>query len=988
MKNASDNCMKSNDFELVIENWLDEHKGWFSSYALDKLDMYTVEKWLSLNGLKICKCNDENPTGRKFLYPKRNSIPSSLLTNCSILNQNKDFSKLYKKSSITSSVRIPLKENNFNTRRISNLSVNNNNNFNDHLRSTSTSCLIRNRKILPGLNKQSSELNLELTIESNTDKKIKKNSNENLRPRFDIDVPSEEILSPSSNTFDFFMNKKNNFFHKNQVTPQDPTSTTSNLLKILIKSKIKLPSCFYKISDTDKLKLRKEKNNDFEFLLDLIKDTLNELNLSGIRERISNNLKILVNCEQVFVYLVGKNRERLRPVNSSFFNDEIKERGKIKTENFVYDNEADFLSCSNLIEYVAQSGNFVNIPDVNQDPGFISSADRNHGCITKSILCMPIKNLNNEVIAVVKLINRFIQNENEICQFYDCDIQLLNEYLKFCGISIAHAQLFDLYASEYERNRSLLEVLHEIFEQQTNIDIILFRIMQKAQELLKCKRCSILVLVDNEDQENLNVRKAFDLFKNGDNPDQRRQSVEDDDGTKISRYLAEYVIKTGEKVNLADAYLDARFDPIVDSAWRQKTKGLLCMPIFNRERCVIGCAQVSNRIDNSPFDENDEQLFEAFGIFCGLAINNTLIYHELEKSMAEKSVALEVLSYHATCPKNEVNLFIDKNSKELDYYSKESLRSYSFNDFSLNVDQMVLAAFEMFKQSGLMKTFQIDKRTLMQWLLTVRKNYRDLEYHNWSHAFNVCQTMFAIFENSVISNYLNDLEKLALIVGCLCHDLDHRGTNNMFQAESHSALAQLYGTNGTMEKHHFNHCVMILNTPGHDIFSHVKPQTYELLISYIKEAILATDLVEHFSIRKDFERATKSNGTNWYEEPYSNLLRKILMTCCDLAAVSKPWDIHKRVVDLVTKEFFAQGERERLELKIEPNEMMDARRSHELPRLQVGWIDNVCLPLYTNVSYICKSFEEHLERIENNRKNWYQLQDRPNKETKKILPNC
>ena len=71
----------------------------------------------------------------------------------------------------------------------------------------------------------------------------------------------------------------------------------------------------------------------------------------------------------------------------------------------------------------------------------------------------------------------------------------------------------------------------------------------------------------------------------------------------------------------------------------------------------------------------------------------------------------------------------------------------------------------------------------MQWLLTVRKNYRDVEYHNWSHAFNVCQTMFAIFENSTISNYLLDLEKLALIVGCLCHDLDHRGTNNMFQAE-------------------------------------------------------------------------------------------------------------------------------------------------------------------------------------------------------------
>ena len=64
---------------------------------------------------------------------------------------------------------------------------------------------------------------------------------------------------------------------------------------------------------------------------------------------------------------------------------------------------------------------------------------------------------------------------------------------------------------------------------------------------------------------------------------------------------------------------------------------------------------------------------------------------------------------------------------------------------------------------------------------------------------------------------------------------------------SHSALSQLYGTTGTMEKHHFNHCIMILNTPGHNIFSQMKPRTYALAISYIKEAILATDLADHFS---------------------------------------------------------------------------------------------------------------------------------------------
>ncbi len=40
---------------------------------------------------------------------------------------------------------------------------------------------------------------------------------------------------------------------------------------------------------------------------------------------------------------------------------------------------------------------------------------------------------------------------------------------------------------------------------------------------------------------------------------------------------------------------------------------------------------------------------------------------------------------------------------------------------------------------------------------------------------------------------------------------------------------------------------------------------------------------------------------------------------CDLASAAKPWDCHRKVVNLVTSEFFAQGDRERLELNKEPN---------------------------------------------------------------------
>lgn len=56
----------------------------------------------------------------------------------------------------------------------------------------------------------------------------------------------------------------------------------------------------------------------------------------------------------------------------------------------------------------------------------------------------------------------------------------------------------------------------------------------------------------------------------------------------------------------------------------------------------------------------------------------------------------------------------------------------------------------------------------------------------------------------------------------------------------------------------------------------------------------------------------------WYDEEPRALLRAMSMTVCDLSAITKPWDIEKRVADLVSSEFFEQGDMEKQELNITP----------------------------------------------------------------------
>ena len=67
----------------------------------------------------------------------------------------------------------------------------------------------------------------------------------------------------------------------------------------------------------------------------------------------------------------------------------------------------------------------------------------------------------------------------------------------------------------------------------------------------------------------------------------------------------------------------------------------------------------------------------------------------------------------------------------------------------------------------------------------------------------------------------------------------------MFCGRTSAPLAQLYSTS-TMEHHHFDQCIMILNTKGNDILCNVDADVYESVIKLLEHAILATDLALYF----------------------------------------------------------------------------------------------------------------------------------------------
>ncbi|EGI67624.1 Dual 3',5'-cyclic-AMP and -GMP phosphodiesterase 11 [Acromyrmex echinatior] len=716
-----------------------------------------------------------------------------------------------------------------------------------------------------------------------------------------------------------------------------------------------------------------------DLIFELVKDICNELDVRSLCHKILQNVSTLLHADRGSLFLVQGERSGTAVATAAAAavittnappspNHEVAANNS-NNENNLQRNDQSYLrsrclvsklfdvcSRSTLMEmekkdeikipwgtgivgYVAESGEPVNIPDAYKDSRFNCEIDALTGYRTRALLCMPIKDCNGDVIGVAQVINK-LGGEG---QFTAQDEKVFAGYLQFCGIGLRNAQLYEKSQLEVKRNQVLLDLARMIFEEQSTIEHMVFRILTHTQSLIQCQRVQVL-LVHKASKGSFS--RVFDFEANdlaGEDSDSRTSPFES--RFPINVGITGYVATTGETVNILNAYEDPRFDPLVDDGTGFRHRTILCMAIKNSSGQIIGVIQLINKFDDLPFTKNDENFVEAFAIFCGMGIHNTHMYEKAIIAMAKQSVTLEVLSYHASASLEDAQRLKNLRVPSSAHFQ---LHDFKFDDIHMEDGDTLTACLRMFLDLDFVERFHIDYDVLCRWLLSVKKNYRNVTYHNWRHAFNVAQMMFAILTATQWWKIFGEIECLALIIACLCHDLDHRGTNNSFQIKASSPLAQLYSTS-TMEHHHFDQCLMILSSQGNQILSNLSPEEYSRVVKVLEEAILSTDLAVYFRKRGAFLNLARSGGYNWAFGDHRELLRGMLMTVCDLAAITKPWEVEKRVAELVSSEFFEQGDIERRTLNITPIDIMNREKEDQLPMMQVGFIDSICLPIYENL---------------------------------------
>ncbi|NXI49562.1 PDE2A phosphodiesterase, partial [Chloroceryle aenea] len=555
------------------------------------------------------------------------------------------------------------------------------------------------------------------------------------------------------------------------------------------------------------------------------------------------------------------------------------------------------------------------------------------GCEVTSMLCVPvISRATSQVVALACAFNK-LSGES----YTEADEHKIQHCFCYTSTVLTSTLAFQKEQKLKCECQALLQVAKNLFTHLDDVSVLLQEIITEARNLSNAEICSVFLL------DRLSHELVAKVFDGG---------VVDDESYEIripaDQGIAGHVATTGKILNIKDAYSHPLFYRGVDDSTGFRTRNILCFPIKNESQEVIGVAELVNKINGPWFSKFDEDLATAFSIYCGISIAHVWAwrpgggYDEYTKLLSE---GIQPVST------------IDPN-----------FASFTYTPRSLPEDDTSMAILSMLQDMNFINNYKMDRQTLTRFCLMVKKGYRDPPYHNWMHAFSVSHFCYLLYKNLELVNYLEDIEIFALFISCMCHDLDHRGTNNSFQVASKSVLAALYSSEGSvMERHHFAQAIAILNSQGCNIFDHFSRKDYQRMLDLMRDIILATDLAHHLRIFKDLQKMAEV-GYDPKNKQHRSLLLCLLMTSCDLSDQTKGWKTTRKIAELIYKEFFSQGDLEKA-MGNRPLEMMDREKAY-IPELQISFMEHIAMPIYKLLQDLFPKAAELYERVASNREQW------------------
>ncbi|XP_057358068.1 rod cGMP-specific 3',5'-cyclic phosphodiesterase subunit beta isoform X1 [Manis pentadactyla] len=762
-------------------------------------------------------------------------------------------------------------------------------------------------------------------------------------------------------------------------------------------------------------------------LFELVQDMQESVNMERVVFKILRRLCTIVRADRCSLFMY-RQRNGVAELATRLFSVQP---GTVLEDCLVPpDHEIVFPLDIGVVGHVAQTKKTANVRDVTECPHFSTFADELTAYETRNILATPVMN-GKDVVAVIMAVNKL-----DGPYFTSEDEDVFLKYLNFGTLNLKIYHLSYLHNCETRRGQVLLWSANKVFEELTDVERQFHKAFYTVRAYLNCDRYSVGLLDMTKEKEFFDVWPVLmgeaQAYSGPRTPDGREilfykvidyilHGKEDikviptppADHWALASGLPTYVAESGFICNIMNAPADEMFkfqeEPLDDSGW--VIKNVLSMPIVNKKEEIVGVATFYNRKDGKPFDEQDEVLMESLTQFLGWSVLNADTYDKMNKLENRKDIAQDMVLYHVKCDKDEIQAILptkehlgkepaDCEEDELGEILKEVLPGpkkfdiyeFHFSDLGCTELELVKCGIQMYYELGVVRKFQIPQEVLVRFLFSVSKGYRRITYHNWRHGFNVAQTMFTLLTVRGPRSRGRLRQRGGWGDAGLGWAAGVRPGCRARLPADREAPDLLHGPGGV--RHGDRRPVPRHRPPRHqqpvpdetlNIYQNLNRRQHEHVVHLMDVAIIATDLALYFKKRTMFQKIvdeSKNYGDrrSWVEFLSLETTRKeivmaMMMTACDLSAITKPWEVQSKVALLVAAEFWEQGDLERTVLDQQPIPMMDRNKAAELPKLQVGFIDFVCSFVYKEFSRFHEEILPMFERLQNNRREWKALAD-------------
>ncbi|HLO68534.1 MAG TPA: GAF domain-containing protein [Holophaga sp.] len=289
------------------------------------------------------------------------------------------------------------------------------------------------------------------------------------------------------------------------------------------------------------------------------------------------------------------------------------------------------VSGESVAGYAALTGRILNIPDAYAIPPeapyrFHTGFDDRTGYRCRSMLVVPIKDPQGEILGVLQFINRL--EGGEPVPFRTWDERLAPSLAAQAGVAIRNARLRQDILED-KRNMERLNEVGKALASEQDLDRLLDLVLTHGRSLLRAEGGSIYL---KEGGDRL-------LFAHTQN---ERVDLPFTRATKAiaPTFMAGFVAGTGETLNLPDVYAipgDApyRFDDSFDRLAGYTSRSMLVVPIQDTRGEILGVLQFINRVEEEggapvPFRTADAHLAQSLAAQAGVAVKNAHLRRDIE----------------------------------------------------------------------------------------------------------------------------------------------------------------------------------------------------------------------------------------------------------------------------------------------------------------------------------------------------------------------